>query len=182
MKKIILNISAFTAGLYFASCQVGYFIHMEFNLSSSFESYYVVVGLWILGGIAGLLIRLRRLGPLLLLIGLAAFYLHYLILRKFPYDMRMMPLYMVFVFSTALYSGYFFRHARKDFSSVKSLFFHENNGFICGYIVAVGVLLLHGHLSQNILPSITAFGHLSLVFILSRRYSGKSNKHITTKN
>jgi hypothetical protein len=174
MRQAIYIITAFTAGLYFATCQVGYFIHMEFNLSSTFVSYYVVIGLWILGSLAGLFIKLRKLSPLLILGGLATFFLHSFMLHKFPYNMRMLPLYMLFIFLSALYSGYFFRWARRDFKSVKSLFFHENNGFLCGYVIAVGELLLHGQLSQYILPPATAAVHLLLLFVSSRYQSGKS--------
>jgi hypothetical protein len=173
MRQIICIMTAFTAGLYFATCQVGYFTHMEFNLSSTFVSFYVTIGLWILGSLAGLLIRFRKLSPLLILGGLAAFFLHSFMLHKFPYNMRMLPLYMLFIFCSALYSGYFFRWARKDFKSVKSLFFHENNGFLCGYVIAVGELLLHGQLSQYVLPPATAAGHLILLFVLSRYQSGE---------
>ncbi|NOG84391.1 MAG: hypothetical protein HND49_11420 [Planctomycetes bacterium] len=137
---------------------------MEFNLSSSFVSYYVVIGLWIIGCGAGLMISLRGLGPWILLIGLSAFYMHSFFLKRYPYDMNMMPIYMLLIFLTALYSGYFFRHARRNFRSVKSLFFHENNGFLCGYLVAVVELLLHGQFTQHVLPSLAAFGHLLLVF------------------
>ena len=170
MRQIICIMTAFTAGLYFATCQVGYFIHMEFNLSSTFVSYYVVIGLWILGSLAGLLIRVRKLSPLLILGGLAAFFLHSFMLHRFPYNMQMLPLYMLFIFSSALYSGYFFRWARRDFKSVKSLFFHENNGFLCGYVIAVGELLLHGQLSQYVLPPAAATV-LLLLLLVSRKYN-----------
>lgn len=170
MRQIICIMTAFTAGLYFATCQVGYFIHMEFNLSSTFVSYYVVIGLWILGSLAGLLIRVRKLSPLLIPGGLAAFFLHSFMLHRFPYNMQMLPLYMLFIFSSALYSGYFFRWARRDFKSVKSLFFHENNGFLCGYVIAVGELLLHGQLSQYVLPPAAATV-LLLLLLVSRKYN-----------
>ena len=97
MTQIVPVLSAFSAGLYFAACQVGYFIHMEFNLSSTFVSFYVVVGLWLLGGVAGLLLRSPGVGPLLVLGGLLCFYLHRAILMRFPYDMSMLPLYLLFV-------------------------------------------------------------------------------------
>ncbi|MCP4255338.1 MAG: hypothetical protein GY775_18430 [Candidatus Scalindua sp.] len=169
MRQIICIMVAFTAGLYFATCQVGYFIHMEFNLSSTFVSYYVVIGLWILGSLVGLFIKLRKLSPLLILGGLTTFFLHSYMLHKYPYNMQMLPLYMLFIFSSALYSGYYFRWARRDFKSVKSLFFHENNGFLFGYVIAVGELLLHGQLSQYILPPAAATVHLILLFVANNR-------------
>ncbi|MCP5002506.1 MAG: hypothetical protein GY941_00915 [Planctomycetes bacterium] len=177
MKRVFLNMSAFSAGFYFATCQVGYFLHMEFNLSSSFVSYYVVIGLWIIGCGGGLMMSLRGLGPLLLLSGLSAFYLHSLILRRYPYDMHLMPIYMLLILLSALYSGYFFRHVRKNFRSVKVLFFHENNGFLCGYIVAVTELLLYGQFFQHVLPSLAAFVHLILVFVSGRVYSLEAREY-----
>jgi hypothetical protein len=151
---------AFTAGLYFAVCQVGFFRYLEFNLSSTFVCYYATIGMWLLGGLVGLLLRKEALAIPLLLGGLAAYYLHPLVLARFPFDMRLLPVYLFFIFVTALYSGYFFRHARRRFHSAKSLFFHENNGFLAGYVLAVVELLLYGQVTQQVLPLVMASGHL----------------------
>ncbi len=157
---VLPGISAFTAGLYFAACQVGYFLHMEFNLSSTFVSFYVTIGMWLLGGLLGLCVRRAGLGPLTMAVGLGAYYAHWWILTTFPFEMRWLPLYLFFIFATAVYSGYFFRQARPQFGSARSLFFHENNGFLLGYVVALVDLLLYGQTAQQILPVVTAVGHL----------------------
>lgn len=152
--------AAVTAGLLFAACQVGYFVRMEFNLSSTYVSYYATIGLWLLGSLAGLALRRRELGTPLLLAGLAAYYLQGAVLARSPYDFGLLPLYGLCIFTTALYSGHFFRWARRSFGSAKSLFFHENNGFLLGYLLAVAQLLLHGQVSQQVLPAVLAGAHL----------------------
>ncbi len=94
--------------------------------------------------------------------------------------MHLMPIYMLLILLSALYSGYFFRHARKNFRSVKVLFFHENNGFLCGYIVAVTELLLYGQFSQHVLPSLAAFVHLFLLFVSGRGCSWEAREYHNT--
>jgi hypothetical protein len=152
--------SAVTAGLLFAACQVGYFVRMEFSLSSTYVSYYATIGVWLLGALVGLAIRGDRTGGPLLLAGLAAYYLAGAVLARAPYDFGLLPLYGLCIFTTALYSGHFFRRARRSFGSANSLFFHENNGFLLGYLLAVAQLLLHGQVSQQILPAVLAAAHL----------------------
>lgn len=160
MRRVWPILFAFTAGLYFAACQVGFFTYLEFNLSSTFVSYYATIGVWLLGGFVGLLLRKDALTIPLLLGGLGAYYLHPFVLAKFPFDMRLLPIYLSFIFVTALYSGYFFRHAGQSFRSAKSIFFHENNGFLVGYMLAVVELLLYGQVTQQVLPLVMAGGHL----------------------
>lgn len=168
MKGLASILLALTAGLYFAACQVGYFIHLEFNLSSTFVSYYTMLGAWILGTLAGLALRRRGLGLPLVMGGLAAYYLHGWLVIRFPYDMRWLPFYLLCVFCTALYGGYFFREARAQFPTAKSLFFHENNGFLAGYLVAGLAVLLHGQTSQRVLPLVAGLGHLLLLAVVNR--------------
>lgn len=160
MRQALSALSAFTAGLYFAACQVGYFIVLEFHLSSTFVSYFSTIGLWLLGGLVGLFLPWGSLSVPLVFGGLAAYYLHGFVLSRFPYNLSVLPLSFTFIFITALYSGYFFRHARRDFGSAKALFFHENNGFLLGYVVAFTELLLYGQVTQQILPLAMAGGHL----------------------
>lgn len=165
MRQALSALSAFTAGLYFAACQVGYFIVLEFHLSTTFVSYFSAIGLWLLGGLVGLFLPWRSLRVPLVFGGLAAYYLHGFALSQFPYNLFVLPLSLVCIFATALYSGYFFRHARRDFGSSKALFFHENNGFLLGYIVAVTELLLYGQMTQQILPLVMAGCHLLVLSI-----------------
>lgn len=160
--------SAFTAGLFFAACQVGYFVQMEFSLSSTFVSYYATIGLWLLGGLVGLFLRAESLGLPLLFGGLGTYYLQGILLSRYPYHYGLLPLYGLFIFTTALYSGHFFRWARQGFGSSKALFFHENNGFLLGYMLAIAQLLLHGQVSQQILPAVLAGGHLAFRLAVRR--------------
>lgn len=162
MKLLGPVLFAGTAGLYFAVCQVGYFIQLEFYLSATVVSFYAMLGMWLLGGLAGLLIRKDSVTLVLVVASLCAYYAFGWAVRQYPYDLRLVPLYMSLIFATALYSGYFFRHARAQFDRVKSLFFHENNGFLLGYVLAVLELLLQGQISVQVLPAATAVGHLLL--------------------
>lgn len=166
--KVAASLSAVSAGLYFAVCQVGYFFHTEFMLSSTFVSYYAVIGMWLLGALVGLFLRSKGLGGALLLGGLAAYYLHWVILMRFPFDLRVLPVILLLVFCSALYSGYFFRMARDRFPSAAPLFFHENNGFLLGYAIAVAQLLTHGQGMQLLLPAVAAVGHVALQYGLPK--------------
>ncbi len=160
MKLLGPALFAGTAGLYFAVCQVGYFIQLEFYLSATVVSFYTMLGMWLLGGLAGLLIRKDSVTLALVVGGLCAYYVFGWALRQYPYDLRLLPLYLSLIFATALYSGYFFRHARSQFDRPKFLFFHENNGFLLGYVLAVLELLLQGQISVQVLPAAAAVGHL----------------------
>ncbi len=163
-----------TAGLFFAVCQVGYFIQLEFYLSATVVSFYATLGMWLLGGGVGLLIRNDSVTLALMATGLCAYYVFGWALRQYPYDLRLLPLYLSLLFVTALYSGYFFRHARAQFDHAKSLFFHENNGFLLGYVLAVLELLLHGQVSVQVLPATTAVGHLLVwAWIITRTHQEK---------
>ncbi len=161
--------SAAAAGLYFAVCQVGYFVHTEFMLSSTFVAYYGVIGVWLLGTLAGLLIRAEGLGAVLLIGGLGAYYLHWAILVRFPFTLGVLPVLLLLIFGSALYGGYFFRMARAQFSSARPLLFHENNGFVLGYAIAVLQLLAHGQDSQLVLPAGAALFHGVLQYGLPQR-------------
>lgn len=151
--------SAAAAGLYLAVSQVGYFVHMEFMLSSTFVACYGVIGIWLLGALAGLFIRAEGIGAALLLGGLGAYYLHWAILVRFPFSLEMLPILLLLIFGSALYGGYFFRMARAQFSSARALLFHENNGFLLGYAMAVLQLLAHGLDTQLVLPAGAALLH-----------------------
>lgn len=166
LKPVLLSS---TAGLFFATCQVGYFIQLEFYLSATVVSFYATLGMWLLGGLVGLLIRNDSATLALMATGLSAYYAFGWALRQHPYDLRFLPLYLSLIFASALYSGYFFRHARPQFARAQSLFFHENNGFLLGYVVAILELLLHGQVSVQVLPAATAVGHLLVWALITTR-------------
>lgn len=107
MRQALPALSAFTAGLYFSACQVGYFIALEFHLSTTFVAYFSAIGLWLLGGLVGLFLPWRSLRVPLVFGGLAAYYLHGFVLSQFPYNLFVLPLSLACIFTTALYSGYF---------------------------------------------------------------------------
>ncbi|MEW6544774.1 MAG: hypothetical protein AB1411_14340 [Nitrospirota bacterium] len=174
MSPLLPSLFALTAGFYFAVCQVGYFVHLQFHLSSTFVSYYTTIGVWLLGGLLGLFVRVKRLEFWMVAAGLGAYYAQGLVLRQHPYDLRWLPVYLLFVFATAVYSGYFFRRARAAFPSAKSLFFHENNGFLLGCFVALIELLLKGQVSQQVLPALGAVGHLAMLALLHAGWPGRN--------
>jgi hypothetical protein len=173
MSQLLPVLFALTAGFYFGVCQVGYFVQLQFHLSSTFVSYYTTIGVWLLGALVGLFVRAKGIEVWMVVTGLGAYYAQGLVLRQHPYDLRWLPFYLLFIFVTACYSGYFFRQARAAFSSVKALFFHENNGFLLGYFVALTQLLLEGQASQQVLPAIGAVGHLGSLILLRVGWAGR---------
>ena len=174
MNRLLPILLALTAGFYFGVCQIGYFVQLQFHLSSTFVSYYTTIGVWLLGALMGLFVRAKGIEVWMVVTGLGAYYGQGFVLRQHPYDLRWLPFYLLCIFVTACYSGYFFRQARAAFSSVKALFFHENNGFLLGYFVALTQLLLEGQASQQVLPAIGAVGHLASLIVLRVGWTGRS--------
>ncbi len=160
---------AFTAGLYFALAQLGYFRQLEFDWSSTYVAYFSTVGLWLVGSLIGLCLTRRDLELPLLALGLAAYHGTWLTISTHPFDSRFLPLYWLAIATTALYTGYFFRHARAAFASPRLLFFHENNGFLVGYALGGTVLLLYGHTEALLLPLGAALLHLIVKIVRYRR-------------
>jgi hypothetical protein len=160
MSKALPALSALTAGLYLGSTQVGYVICLAFQMTATFGAYFSAIGLWLLGALAGLFISSGSRGPALVGLGVAAYYGSSLLLAWAPYDLFLLPVSLLATFMTGLYGGYYFRWVRGLFPSPQPLFFHENNGFLLGYLTAFITLLLYGFSIQQILPAVAAAAHL----------------------
>lgn len=161
-------LSALSAGLMLAVYQVGYFITLEFHLSSTYIAYFAVLGVWLLGSLIGLwLPRSTGRWPLIGA-GMAAYYANAVLFAVVSYNLLVLPLSLLCVLTTGLYGGYFFRQARRDFPSARVLFFHENNGFLVGYFVAFAQLLFHGQTSLRILPGLLAASHIVVQVLVER--------------
>jgi hypothetical protein len=66
-----------------------------------------------------------------------AYYAALGLLRAFPYEWRVLPAVAVCLGVSGALSGSFFPYARNLFPRVKLLFFHENNGFLLGILLAL---------------------------------------------
>lgn len=128
---------AFVCGLYFAVLQFAYFFLMEAFLSSQYLSYFVTLFFWLCGFLVGLSIAGDGWLAKLLLAGVATYYVAWSLTQAAPFSALLYPSAAACSIVSGLLPGYFFPFMGRRFRSMKSLFFHENNGFILGILVSL---------------------------------------------
>ncbi|APR82527.1 Hypothetical protein A7982_07876 [Minicystis rosea] len=157
--------------------QTAYFLLLEAHLSSRASSYFIALLFWLVGLLFGL--RLghgRRFGGVLAA-GLAGYHAAHRLATSAPFHPA---LYVVVALGSILSgaaSGLFFRVVARRYRPIRSLLFHENNGFVLGLAVALrgathfgGALLAYG-------PVLTAgvLATLVLAFARAERQSSSSS-------
>lgn len=131
-------------GLYFALLQFSYFFLMEAFLSSQYLSYFVTLLFWLTGFLLGLNFERKGWFSKFLFLGLAAYYGAWLLTRWIPFHTALYPLAALCAVTSGLLPGYFFPTLSSQFTSVKLLFFHENNGFILGILISLKAAIHFG--------------------------------------
>jgi hypothetical protein len=126
--------AAFAGGLLFATLQSCYFLLLEWQLSSAWTTYATVTLAWMAGILAGL--RLRGGDAVLLWANLPCYYGLWWLLRRAPYDDRLLPLCGLCVLASGAYAGRFFKASVARGKDVRAFLLHENNGFVAGLLLA----------------------------------------------
>jgi len=140
-------------GLLLGVVQVGYFLQLSLNMSSSFSTYLLVTLCWLIGSGLGA-VWLHRLpvptnGYLVLL--LVAYGVCAALVTAAPFDAQMRLIYGALVIISGVYPGVFFARLGKTHHA-QSLFFMENNGFIAGLVIATLAFLVIGRVALWGLP------------------------------
>ncbi len=149
---------AFTLGIYFSLLQFSYFFLMEAYVSSRSISFFFVLFFWLMGFLGGLNIKhsklstanrspsilSHRLLPILVGISIASYYVTLVVVKQNPYSYSNFFIVGIAAILSGLAPGYYFIWAKKRFSKVKHLFFHENNGFILGIVFSLAGALFAG--------------------------------------
>ena len=123
-----------TTGLYFAVLQLGYFLMLQLNVSSTYVTYMAVVLAWMTGTVTGLWWD-KPGGMRFGIAGLVAYYAVYGLVSLIPFSLWVLPWAMFGVFVTGLWAGQFFVRYFHKLPKTDVLFFYENNGFILGLLI-----------------------------------------------
>ncbi|MBI4349423.1 MAG: hypothetical protein HY553_21480 [Elusimicrobia bacterium] len=129
------------AGVTFAVLQFACFCLLEERLSSAWPTYAAVTAGWLAGTILGLAAPGRSRGDeaAFAAIAAAAYYAMFLGVRLCPYDVRLLPGYGLLLLAIGGFAGRFFRERLEAWRDPRALFFHENNGFLCGMLLSFGL-------------------------------------------
>ncbi len=151
----------FTTGIFLAFAQLSFFFILESELSSAFVTYSSVTLSWLTGIVAGLWISKedRALEKTLLLANIIWYWVIYLLVKWYPFESKLFPIYIALIICSGIYAGYFFKINKNIYPNVKKLFVHENNGFLVGMVLCtVGFMALGS--------KFLSMAYLGLVFVL----------------
>jgi hypothetical protein len=155
-----LAIVSFVCGLHFAVLQFSYFFLMEAYLSSQYLSYFIALFFWLCGFLAGLFIPKPGWFARLLLLGVVAYYVAWILTRLIPFHPLLYPSAALCSVVSGLGPGYFFPFVARRFQPIRSPLFHENNGFILGILVSLRGSIYFG-------SSLLAYGPLVGVVLVT---------------
>ena len=147
-------------GMFFGMLQWGAFFLLQSYLSSVAIVYLLATTVWLLGSLVGLAAPGRSRESYWLAVATGCYYLLWVIARADPYDLRLLPLLLLFIGGSGAYAGRFFRYRGASVGKSKWLFFAENCGFVTGMIVTVLALFFAGELLLLVAPAVGAVGCL----------------------
>ncbi|MSR64428.1 MAG: hypothetical protein EXS18_01450 [Verrucomicrobiae bacterium] len=137
---------AFVCGLYFALLQFSYFFLMEAFLTSQYLSYFIALFFWLCGFLVGLKLKREDLFVRLLIVGVIAYYVTWWMTRLAPFHSMLYMIAAICSVGSGMLAGYFFPFMSKRFQPIRSLLFHENNGFLLGILIALKASIYCGSL------------------------------------
>ena len=150
-------------GLLLGALQTGLFFHLDFMLSSAFETFLLVTLSWLLGSGIGLFAASYVHLPLeaFLALTLAAYFGCVGLVGASPFDSRFWLLYAALIMLAGLYPGVFFARMTPRYPA-SVLLFRENNGFILGLAGTTLLYILFGRSALWLLPLVLALSVLLL--------------------
>lgn len=153
---VLAGINIALTGAFFGLLQWGAFFLLQSYLASTAIIYLLATSLWLLGSLAGLALPGRRGEIGWLAAATAAYYALQWVAKANPYDLRFLPLLLLFVASMGAYAGRFFRFRRGVLGNSKWLFFIENTGFVAGMVFTVVALFWTGEAMLQWAPAVGA--------------------------
>ncbi|NOZ75882.1 MAG: hypothetical protein GXO90_11020 [FCB group bacterium] len=153
------------AGFHFGLLQVSSYFLFQCYYTATYMGYFFISVIWI----AGVVLNLRFAKPksfrTSLLLSTIAYGLLALGLVTFIPTIVFLPIYGILILATAAPAGALFR-TRAESQSTAQLFFHENNGFILGFVTSLLGFVQWGVRAPFILPFIS----LALIMLVYFTY------------
>lgn len=153
---IVAGLNIALTGAFFGVLQWGAFFLLQSYLASTAIIYLLATSVWLLGSLAGLALPGRRGEAAWLATATAAYYALQWVAKANPYDLRFLPLLLLFVAAMGAYAGRFFRFRRAALGTAKWLFFIENTGFVLGMVFTVVALFWTGESLLQLAPAVGA--------------------------
>ncbi|MBI4666739.1 MAG: hypothetical protein HY751_10065 [Nitrospinae bacterium] len=153
---------AFLAGIYFALLQTGYFWGLAVYMTSAYQGFATVTVAWLAGSGLGLFAGRFTGSPVFTNrwfwapAGLGAFYLSMALLRTHPFDLSLIWAHGSMVAISGAGAGVFFADNRNLFQKTARLFYHENNGFVLGWLVGFAGFVFGGFAFSWLAPAAIA--------------------------
>ena len=173
MPESLRKLEAFLTGSALAHLQVAIGFAAMRGLGASASAWFAVLFCWLLGGLCGTLLAKRGWLTSRRESTLSLSTLLFLMLTEAATLLQPFSVLPRFAIALAAglsggYGGAFLASRGSQGASIAALFFHENNGFLFGFVIASGVLLLHAPL---LLP-LTTLGVLAARAAAPHRQSG----------
>lgn len=127
-------------GLWLGLAQVALSYALLVGAGASAVQVFLVTGAWLAGGAVGT--RSRRSMPLLAL-ALVALVAARLALSFAPFARPAAAVALVAAIACGAYAGSFLATRAALFGDTSAVLFHENNGFLVGWILGGGLLFVH---------------------------------------
>ncbi len=159
---MLLSIKAFVFGVYFALIQIAYFFLLEVLLSSRAAPFFVSLFFWLVGFVCGLSIKRTRLLGLFIFLSVGTYYLALFLISRAPFQDILLPFIGSCVGVSGAAAGYFFISRGGQFADAKSLFFHENNGFLMGIAISWALAIFAGRFYLLFGPGVGAIALLAI--------------------
>ncbi len=152
----------FITGFHFGILQIALFFIIQCYVTATFLGYFAVVIAWLMGVIINLKFGRTNDWTRTLVISLFSYIILALITAWLPPYRILLPVIIGLIICTALPAGSFFRNLAQRYSA-STLFFHENNGFVLGFILSILGFVKWGLFFLYTAPLIT-FGITLLAF------------------
>ncbi len=159
---------AFVTGLWLALLQFSHFFLLELWLTSRATTFFVALFFWLLGFLAGLQAEKRWMFPLLVVVAAAGYYASMGLLTLWPFKLAMLPVAGLCIAAGGAAAGAYFPFATGQFTRVKWLLFHENNGFVLGIVMALLGAVFQGRWLLVWAPALGAAAVLALLWLSAR--------------
>lgn len=130
-------------GFYFGILQTAFYFSIEVFVTATFTGYFFLILAWMCGVIFAMKTTLLENFYLSFTTSIVLFYIFLLFVIYTPFSGSMYPLLGLLIFVSAFPAGKFFKQFGKSVSS-DSLFFHENNGFVLGMVMAILLFVKFG--------------------------------------
>ncbi|NQU27210.1 MAG: hypothetical protein HQ528_02860 [Candidatus Marinimicrobia bacterium] len=126
----------YISGIHFGLSQIAIFFTIQCFVTATFLGYFAVACAWLTGVVISL--KFGKSGDYIksLIVSIAGYILLAILTAYLPPYHIFLPIYFIIIILIALPAGSFFRNFAQNFSAT-SLFFHENNGFVLGFILSL---------------------------------------------